>query len=152
VTVLLDDHLLRDWMTGPDPALRAAVGGEPLATTNLWYARLCKSAASAGDGALLGALSRAEREAVVAALVRLPDDVAVVPMRQVAWRMGLLVSAERGRLSTLGSEVVAAAEVLGARVLASSRDDGPGIRRCCRDLRIPYETVTRRVRGTATNP
>jgi hypothetical protein len=143
VTVLLDDHLLRDWMTGPDQTLRAAVGGEPLATTNLWYARLCKSAARADSGALLGELSRVERDAVVAALVRLPRDISVVPMRDVAWRMGVLVSTHTG-LSTLGSEAVAAAEVLGARLLASSRDDSPGIRRCCDGLRIPYETVTRR--------
>jgi len=129
-------------MTGPDPTLRAVVGGEPLATTNLFYARLCKSAARVGSGALLGALRPAERDAVVAALVRLPDDIEVVPMRQVAWRMGLLVSRERG-LSTLGSEAVAAAEVLRARLLASSRDESPGIRHCCTRLRISYETVPR---------
>jgi len=142
VTVLLDDHLVRDWMTGPDQMLLAAVGGEPLATTNLWYARLCKTAARADGRALLGELSRVERDAVVAALVRLPRDIAVVPMRQLAWRMGVLVSTHPG-LSTLGSEAVAAAEVLGARVLASSRDDSPGIRRCCDGVRIPYQTVTR---------
>ena len=142
MTVLLDDHLLRDWMTGPDTPLRAVVRGEPLATTNLFYARLCKSAALAGSGALLGALRPAQRDAVVAALVRLPDDIEVVPMRQVAWRMGMLVSREQG-LSTLGSEAVAAAEVLGARLLASNRDQSPGIRRCCKRLRIPYEIVPR---------
>jgi hypothetical protein len=142
VTVLLDDHLLRDWMTGPDTTLRAAVGGEALATTNLFYARLCKSAAMAGSGALLGALRPAERDAVVAALVRLPLHIEVVPLRQVAWRMGMLVSREQG-LSTLGSEAVAAAEVLSARLLASSRDDSPGIRRCCEGLGIPYEVVAR---------
>jgi hypothetical protein len=142
LTVLLDDHLLRDWMVGPDRDLRRAVRREPLATTNLWYARLCKSAARAAGGALLGDLPAAERESLVAALVKLPDDVMVVPMRDLAWRMGVLVS-EHTALSTLGSEAVAAAEALGARVLASSRDDSPGIRRCCERLDIRYSTVER---------
>lgn len=142
MTVLLDDHLLRDWMVGPDRDLRRAVRREPLATTNLWYARLCKSAARAAGGALLGGLPAAERESLVAALVKLPDDVTVVPMRDLAWRMGVLVSEHTG-LSTLGSEAVAAAEALGARVLASSRDDSPGIRRCCERLDIRYSTVER---------
>lgn len=31
----------------------------------------------------------------LAALVRLPDDIRIVPMRDVAWRMGLLVSDTR---------------------------------------------------------
>jgi hypothetical protein len=142
VTVLLDDHLLRDWMAGPDPQLRRAVRREPLATTNLWYARLCKSAARATAGALLGELPTAQRREVVAALVRLPDSITVVPMRDLAWRMGTLVAQHRG-LSTLGSEAVAAAEALGARVLASSRDDSPGIRQCCADLGIRYSTIDR---------
>lgn len=142
MTVLLDDHLLRDWMVGPDRDLRRAVRREPLATTNLWYARLCKSAARAAGGALLGDLPAAERESLVAALVKLPDDVMVVPMRDLAWRMGVLVSEHTG-LSTLGSEAVAAAEALGARLLASSRDDSPGIRRCCERLDIRYSTVGR---------
>ena len=142
MTVLLDDHLLRDWMVGPDRDLRRAVRREPLATTNLWYARLCKSAARAAGGALAGDLPPAEREALVAALVRLPDDISVVPMRDLAWRMGVLVSQRTG-LSTPGAEAVAAAEVLGARVLASSRDDSPGIRLTCDELDIRYSTVER---------
>jgi len=142
LTVLLDDHLLRDWMVGPDRDLRRAVRREPLATTNLWYARLCKSAARAAGGALAGDLPPAEREALVAALVRLPDDISVVPMRDVAWRMGVLVCQRTG-LSTLAAEAVAAAEVLGARVLASSRDDSPGIRLSCEQLGIRYSTVDR---------
>ncbi len=142
MTVLLDDHLLRDWMVGPDRDLRRAVRREPLATTNLWYARLCKSAARATGGALLGDLPDPERQGMVAALVKLPDDVTVVPMRDLAWRMGVLVSEHNG-LSTLGSEAVAAAEALGGRVLASSRDDSPGIRRCCDHLGIRYSTLDR---------
>jgi hypothetical protein len=140
--VLLDDHLLRDWMVGPDRVLRRAVGREALATTNLWYARLCKSAARSTSRALLGDLPLEERQALVAALVQLPGDITVVPMRELAWRMGVLATDQSG-LSTLGSEAVAAAESLGARLLASSRDGSPGIRHCCERLRIPYAIVRR---------
>jgi hypothetical protein len=142
LTVIFDDHLLRDWMARPDHALQRSVRGEELATTNLWYARLCKSAARAGTGALVGDLNLHERQALVAALVRLPADVSVVPMRDLAWRIGVLISEESG-LSTLGSEAVAAAEALEARVLVSSRDDSPGVRRSCHRLGIPYATLHR---------
>ena len=142
MTVILDDHLLRDWMARRDRALQRAVRDEELATTNLWYARLCKSAARAGTGALVGDLNLPERQALVAALIRLPADFKVVPMRELAWRMGVLISDQSG-LSTLGAEVVAAAEALDARVLASSRDDSPGVRRCCDRLGITYVTLRR---------
>ena len=142
MTVLLDDHLLRDWMAGPDPVLRRAVRRDDLATTNLWYVRLCKSAGRSSGGALLGSLPPAERRAVIASLVRLPENIAVVPMRDLAWRMGTLVADHAG-LSTLGSEAVAAAEALAARVLVSSRDDSPGIRQCCDRLAVLYSTITR---------
>jgi hypothetical protein len=129
-------------MARPDRALQRSVRGEELATTNLWYARLCKSAARAGPGSLVGDLNLLQRQSLVAALVRLPASFNVVPMRELAWRMGILISEESG-LSTLGAEVVAAAEALNARVLASSRDDSPGMRRCCHRLSIPYATLRR---------
>jgi hypothetical protein len=129
-------------MARRDRALQRSVRSEEIATTNLWYARLCKSAARAGTGALVGDLNLLERQALVAALVRLPSDFKVVPMREVAGRMGVLISEESG-LSTLGAEVVAAAEALDARVMVSSRDDSPGVRRCCQRLSIPYATLRR---------
>ena len=140
--LLLDDHLLRDWLVGPDAALRRSVRRDDLATTNLWYARLCKSAASQRGGALLGGWDPNERDALVAALVALPDEFEVVPMRQLAARMGQLISEHSG-LSTLGSEAVAAAEALNARLLVSSKDDSPGIRGACQMLRMRYTTLVR---------
>ena len=142
MTVILDDHLLRDWMLTPDRALRDAVGAEDLATTNLWYARLCKSAARVGSGAVLGPLNQLARRALVAALVELPDDIAITPMREIAWRMGML-SDHGSRLSTLGCEAVASAEHLGARLLVSVRDDGPGVRQSCQRLGIRYTALRR---------
>ena len=91
---------------------------------------------------MFGVLNPPQRQALAAALVRLPDDIAIVPMRQLAWPMGTLTFAHSG-LSTLGSEAVAAAELLGAGILASGRDDSPGIRLACDRLGIPYATVSR---------
>ena len=142
MTVVLDDHLLRDWMVGPDDGLRTAIDGSEVATTNLWYTRLCKSAARQAGGALLGGWPEAERQALVAGLMALPSSVHVVPMRELAWRMAELAAAHGG-LSTLGAEAIAAAESLGGRLLVSARDDGPGIRRCCAQLSLRYETVER---------
>jgi hypothetical protein len=140
--VLLDDHLLRDWLAGPDGALKRAMGRSTVATTNLWYARLCKSAAGHGGGALLRSWSGDERDDVIAGLIALPEAVQVVAMTELAWRMGQVANQYSG-LSMLGAEAVAAAERLGARVLVSSRDDGHGIRRACGALRVSYKAITR---------
>lgn len=140
--VVLDDHLVRDWMARRDDALVGAIGEDAVATTNLWYARLCKSAARVGGGALLQGWAASERRALIAGLIALPDDVVVIPMRQLAWRMAEL-SADHHGLSTLGAEAVAAAIETHGRMLVSTRDDGPGIRQCCERLGIGYDAVPR---------
>lgn len=142
MTVVLDDHLLRDWMARRDDALVQAIADETAATTNLWYARLCKSAARATGGAILQGWSGVERRRLIERLVALPDDVTVVPMRQLAWKMGELV-ADHHRLSMLGAEAVAAATELNARLLVSALDDGPGIRQCCVTLGVTYDAIPR---------
>jgi hypothetical protein len=140
--VVLDDHLLREWMARRDHALIDGVASDTAATTNLWYARLCKSAARATGGALLQGWSVGERRALTASLVALPDDVVVLPMRQLAWRMAELAADHTG-LSTLGAEAVAAALALNARLLVSARDDGPGVRDCCTALGVAYDALPR---------
>lgn len=142
MTVVLDDHLLRDWMARRDHALVQAIANDAIATTNLWYARLCKSAASVGGGALLGGWADDDRRTLIAGLIALPDEVVVVPMRQLAWKIGELIADHNG-LSMLGAEAVAAAVELDGRLLVSARDDGPGIRRCCTALGRGYSTLPR---------
>ncbi|MEO5841671.1 MAG: hypothetical protein ABIQ73_06575 [Acidimicrobiales bacterium] len=142
MTVVLDDHLLRDWLARRDEALVRAVSGETIATTNLWYARLCKSAARTTGGALLSGWPANERRALIAGLVALPPDVVVVPMQRLAWKMGELVADHFG-LSTLGAEAVAATADLDGRLLVSMRDDGPGIRHCCLTLGLRYQALPR---------
>jgi len=142
VITIIDDHLLRDWMARPDPALVKELGTSRLATTNLWYARLCKTAARATGGSFFRGWSTEELHALTAGLIALPDEVEVAPMRELAWRMGELVATHSG-LSTLGAEAVAAATESGARILVSARDDGPGIRACCKSQGVSYEAIPR---------
>jgi hypothetical protein len=142
VTVVLDDHLLRDWLARRDAALVEAVADEAVATTNLWYARLCKTAARATGGALLAGWTARDRRALIAGLLALPDDVDVVPMRRLAWRMGELIADHTG-LSTLGAEAIAATLELNGRLLVSARDDGPGIRRCAGAVGVTYDALPR---------
>jgi hypothetical protein len=73
--------------------------------------------------------------------VALPADVEVVPMRTLAYRMAEL--AAEYRVSTLGSEAVAAAENLAAPLCVWSGDDGPGIRGAMEALGQRYRTVRR---------
>ncbi len=50
-------------LAGDNVTVGARLAGHAVATTNLWYARLCKNAASHGGGALLGGWGEAERHA-----------------------------------------------------------------------------------------
>ncbi len=140
MTVVIDDHLLRDLMTATNRTLANRLTGQTVATTNLWYARLCKSAARHGGGALLGGWTGTERDGLVAALVALPPDVHIEPMRSLAWRMGELSARHRG-LSSLGAEAVASAERLSATLVVSARDYRPGIRACAGQLGLDYEAM-----------
>jgi hypothetical protein len=71
----------------------------------------------------------------------LPEDVEVVPMQQLAFRMAEL--ADHYRLSTLGAEAVAAAEHLRAPLCVWAGDDGPAIRAAAKSLKLRYRTFAR---------
>jgi hypothetical protein len=143
VTVaVLDDHLLRDLLAGePSRALTRVLDKSPTATTNLYLYRLCLSVVAARGGALTGTWTPEQRRALGRQLVALPDDVLVVPMPKLAYRMAEL--ADRYRLSTLGAEAVAAAEHLGAELAVWDGDDGPTIRAAMSGLKLRYRTLAR---------
>jgi hypothetical protein len=142
VTVVLDDHLLRDLLADRrSPALTRLLRRQDVTTTNLWYVRLCRSAVAARGGQLTGSWPAAERRALAGALVALPEDVAVVPLRALAFRMAEL-AADHG-LSALGGEAVAAAEHLGATLAVWEGDDGPRIRAAAGAVGVRYRTVDR---------
>ena len=139
---ILDDHFLRDLLANDVPAalVDLLADYEP-ATTNLYLYRLSKSVASARGAALTGGWSAEHRLSLGSKLLTLPDDIEIVPLRTIAFRMAE-ISATR-RLSTLGAECVAAAEHLDAPLCVWSGDDGPGIRVATSQLGVDYRKVTR---------
>ncbi|MDQ3304939.1 MAG: hypothetical protein M3535_02975 [Actinomycetota bacterium] len=138
---LLDDHLLRDLLSEErSPELEGLLGDREPATTNLYYARLCKSVVSAPGSRLTGAWSEERRRALGRTLLILPEAVTVVPMRSLAFRMAEL--ADPFRLSTLGAEAVAAAEHLAAPLCVWEGDDGPRIRAAADAVGAAYCTIS----------
>lgn len=124
---VLDDHLLRDLLADrAGSELANLLAEHQPATTNLYLLRLCKSVASAAGGALTGSWSPRARRALGRRLTALSDEIEVVPMRHLAFRMAELLATHR--LSNLGAEAVAAAEHLEAPLCVWAGDDGPHIR------------------------
>jgi hypothetical protein len=139
--VVIDDHLLRQVLAGEQGRrLGRLVASNELATTNLYYVRLCRSAVGARGGALTGGWSDERRRQLGRRLLDLPDSILVPPMRLIGYRMAELAADER--ISTLGAEAVAAAEHLDASLCVWEGDDGPGIRRAAQTAGVTYRTVT----------
>jgi hypothetical protein len=138
--VVLDDHLLREVLAGAQGRhLGRLVASNELATTNLYYVRLCKSVLGARGGALTGDWSAERRRELGRRLLDLPESILVAPMRLIGYRVAEL--AESGRISTLGAEAVAAAAHLTASLCVWEGDDGPGIREAARTADVTYRTV-----------
>ena len=112
-----------------------------LATTNLYYVRLCKSVVGARGGALTGGWSTERRRELGRRLLDLPDSIVIPPIRTIGYRVAELAAG--ARLSTLGAEAVAAAEHLDAALCVWEGDDGPGIRSAARTAGVAYRTVPR---------
>ncbi|MGH9278537.1 MAG: hypothetical protein ACRD12_10605 [Acidimicrobiales bacterium] len=139
---VLDDHLLRDLLADDlSEGLRDLLGGSAPATTNLYLYRLSKSVVSARGGSLTGGWTVEQRRSLGAQLVRLGDEVEIVPVWHLAFRMAEIADAYR--LSTLGAEAVAAAERLHAPLCVWEGDDGPRIREAIGALGGEYRTIAR---------
>lgn len=138
--VVIDDHLLRDVLAAEQRRrLSRLVTTNELATTNLYYVRLCKSVVAARGGTLTGSWTQGRRRELGRRLLELPESIEILPMSLIGYRMAEL--AERQRLSTLGAEAVAAAEHLGASLYVWDGDDGPGIREAARATGVTYRTI-----------
>ena len=138
--IVLDDHLLRDVLSGEQGRqLGRLIASNELATTNLYYVRLCKSVLSARGGALTGGWSSERRRELGRRLLDLPDSILIPPMRLVGYRVAEV--AQSGRVSTLAAEAVASAEYLDASLCVWEGDDGPGIRKAARRAGVPYRTI-----------
>jgi hypothetical protein len=139
---VLDDHLLRDLLSGEvgGDLARLLEDHEP-ATTNLYLYRLCKSVVSARGGALTGAWPAQQRRELGRQLLTVPSEVEIVPIRILAYRMAEINGSHR--VSTLGAEAVAATVELGATLCVWEGDDGPGIRAATAALEAEYRTLAR---------
>lgn len=128
--VVVDDHLLLRLLLDDEPAgLRPR--GAALATTGLWYHRLCRAVS---DTSVVGALSRslgsadpAMGAAALGAIITLPDHVELVSLRELAWPMARLLE-DGVRLNLLALEALATAEHLDAALCLASVDDNPSLR------------------------
>ena len=117
---LIDDAALGAVLRGSTPP---RLRRRTLATTGLWYVRLCQAVLSPRE--LRGTLSlpfanldESQRQRALAALVRLPDHVQLLGLRELGPVMGRLRGEQR--LNLLSTEVLAAAEALDAVVCLSA--------------------------------
>lgn len=142
-TIILDDHLLlRVLLDDEPPALRPT--GARVATTGLWYHRLCRALA---DTAVIGSMSRrlgAVDEAVAAdvlgAVIELPDTIELVSLRALGWPMGELVHGG-ARLNLLSLEALAAARHLTADICLAEADDNEPLRAAATNFGVAVRTV-----------
>lgn len=146
-TVVIDDHLLRDVLTG---ARRHDLGGiaTGLATTGLWLFRLSSSFAAPGTIRKLSApvkgLPARMQEQFQAQLTSLPPEIEILHLRDLAWSMAKLQHRHRQRghqLSAAMVEALAAAHSLGAAIAVSEHDVGPNLRAAALDDDITFHVL-----------
>ena len=140
----MDDHLLlRVLLHDEPPSLRPA--GAAIATTGLWYHRLCRALATdAVRGSMsrqLGAVDDAVAADVLAAVIELPDTVELVSLRTLGWPMGELVQGG-ARLNLLSLEALAAAKHLSAEVCLAAVDDNEPLRTAASSFDVVVQTVS----------
>jgi len=141
--ILLDDHLLlRVLLDEEPPNLRPS--GAALATTGLWYHRLCRALA---DTQVVGSLSRqlgglddAAAAQVLATVVELPDTITLLSLRTLGWPMGELAHAGL-RLNLLSLEALAAARHLSAEICLAEADENEPLRLAAQPLGIAVRTI-----------
>lgn len=128
--ILVDDHLLLRLLLDDEPSdLRSA--GTRIATTGLWYHRLCRALA---DEAVVGSMSRRLGAVgddiavdVLASVVELPETIELVSLRTLGWPMAELVH-PGARLNLLSLEALAAARHLRAEICLADVDANEPLR------------------------
>ncbi len=142
--VIVDDHLLLDLLLGDEPTELRPVGGR-IWTTGLWYHRLCRAlAVPSVEGRLsrkLGEVTPRVARGIVAAVVDLPEEIAMISLRTLAWPMGALL-AEGVRLNLLSLEALAAAEHLGAELCLDTTDSNDPLRAAAEERQVPLRFVS----------
>lgn len=115
-----------------------------MVTTGLWYHRLCRAI---NVPAIAGALSRALGgadpaigSAAISAITELPDSVALVSLRELAWPMARIL-ADGARLNLLSLEALAAAEHRGAELCLAAADENRQLRAEAEVRGVPIRLV-----------
>ncbi len=140
MNVLIDDHLLREVLLEQEPLWLSRVrGAGQLATTALWYFRLCSAVRSPGTtGALsgpVGNLPEDLRSRVLGQVTSLPGTITLLSLREVSWSAAGY--AARYGLNLLAAEAIAAAVLTGSAIATSLGNlpprlavaaDGEGVR------------------------
>jgi hypothetical protein len=146
-TIVIDDHLLRDVLAG-DRSFDLDGIATSLATTGMWLFRLVSAWATpevrAKLSAPVAALPVDQQELFRQRLVALPDEIEVLPLRQLAWSMALLQHRHRaeGRpMSAAMAEALAAAEALGASIAVSRHDIGPSLKAAAEHDHITFHIL-----------
>jgi hypothetical protein len=126
--ILIDDRLLLDHLLGVSTKeLRQAVRNRSVFTTGFWYYRLCHAVRSnTVTGALSGPFERAERrvqEMAAVALVKLPETIGLLSLREIAPTMAEGV--ERHRLNVMSLEALASAMNLNAEIALAVGSENP---------------------------
>lgn len=141
---LIDDHVLLRLLLDDEPQdLRSP--GTAMATTGLWYHRLCRALA---DRAVVASMSRRlgmvgddVAAGALASVIELPDAVELVSLRTLGWPMAELVNAG-ARLDLLSLEALAAARQLSAEICLAEQDDNEPLRAAARAFDVPLRSVT----------
>ena len=117
----------------------------PMATTGLWYHRLCRALA---DEKLIGSISKqlgdvedAVAAAVLGTVIDLPDAIELISLRTLGWPMGELVHTG-ARLNLLSLEALAAARQLSADVCLAEVDDNAPLRSAAAEFGVTVRTVS----------
>jgi len=139
-TVVVDDRLLAAVLLRQEPEGLASVRRQGrLFTTGLWYHRLCRALAA---GRVAGTLSSGFLKAPVdvataalAAVVRLPAEVGLVSLRDLAWPMGRALT--RHRLNVISLEALCATQRLGATLCLAEGNVSPALLAAASDLGLP---------------
>ena len=141
--VLVDDHILLSLLLGEEPRELRPRGGV-VATTGLWYHRLCRALA---DQAVVGSMSRQLGGVspdiaadVIAAVIELPESIEMMSLRALGWPMGELMR-DGVRLNLLSLEALAAARILGAEICCAQGNENEPLIEAARTHALPIRSV-----------
>lgn len=141
--VLVDDHLLLRILLDDEPAALRS-GGTSIATTGLWYHRLCRALANetviGSISSQLGNVDNTVASAVLGAVIDLPDTIEVVSLRTLGWPMAELVHAG-ARLNLLSLEALAAARQLSADICLAEADNNGPLRQAAADFGVTVRMI-----------